>query len=354
MPSRLLFELFPRAAGAIRWTPLAELPTPLSEVPVDGRAMLVKRDDLTGEPYGGNKVRKLEFLLAAAQAAGATRVITAGAFGSHHALATTLYARSIGLDATVVMFPQRVNAHVRDIVLMCAGLGADIRFTRRMEGVPFALWRLRSEFGSHACVIPPGGSDANGTLGYVEAGLELAEQLTSLNVAPTRIHAAAGTLGTVAGLAMGLAIAGRAIDIQATRITSRLVANERSLRKLIDGALARLAPFSDRGLPASAAVAARIHISDDQMGEGYGLATQAGDDACTQFASAGLTLDTTYTAKAAAAFLADPLTADGRTLFIHTLSLAAPTAAIAHASLDMIPREISEKLERYSDTGEHQ
>ncbi|HEX6693602.1 MAG TPA: pyridoxal-phosphate dependent enzyme, partial [Longimicrobiales bacterium] len=212
--TRRLYEWFPRAAAAIPWVELATLPTPIETVtlpPAGGENALsvqVKRDDLSGDAYGGNKVRKLEFLLAAARARGATRVVTAGAFGSHHALATTVYARRLGFDVTTILFPQHVTPHVRGIPLMCAALGAEVRFTPRMEGVPFALWRAALDGRGRTCVIPPGGSDAIGTLGYVEAGLELAAQWQeSRSKRPARIHVAAGTLGTAAGLALGLALA---------------------------------------------------------------------------------------------------------------------------------------------------
>src|SRR3954469_6520611 len=187
MIERELFRRFPQLQSTVPWVPLANLPTPVTSVAIpapDGRLVevAIKRDDLSGDIYGGNKLRKLEFLLADAKARGARRLITAGAFGSHHALATAVHGRRMGFDVTVVLFPQHVTPHVRDIVLMIAGLGAEIRFTRRMEFVPVALARVRRSYGPDAYVIPPGGSDAIGTLGYVECGLELAQQIFSGDV----------------------------------------------------------------------------------------------------------------------------------------------------------------------------
>ena len=163
-----LFEAFPGLAETVAWTPLGHYPTPLERIrlqPADGaeRAILVKRDDRTGEPYGGNKVRKLEFILAAAQAAGATRLITAGAAGSHHALATAIYGRALGFAVTLVLFPQRVTDHVRDVLRMDYASGAELRWTPRMEGVPFALMRAkRAHAAEQPYVIAPGGSDPLG------------------------------------------------------------------------------------------------------------------------------------------------------------------------------------------------
>ncbi len=351
MHNRELFRWFPEAERSVPWLPLAQLPTPLRQFDIElpgGRAPVwVKRDDVAADPYGGNKVRKLEFLLADAIAKKATRVITAGAFGSHHALATTVYARAVGIDATVVVFPQDMTPHVEKILYMIAGLGADMRFTRRMEFVPVALGRVRRACGKHAYVIPPGGSNALGTLGYVECGLELAAQWRDgVAPQPRRIHVAAGTLGTTAGLALGLAIAGVDVEIAATRITSRLVTNERALASLIHGARQLLltavgGSASPQTLPSVAEVMHRVTFVHDQIGAGYGRATEAADDATRRFADAGLTLDTTYTAKAAAALLADPLTQRGETMFLHTLSALEPITATANVSLADLPRQVA-------------
>jgi 1-aminocyclopropane-1-carboxylate deaminase/D-cysteine desulfhydrase-like pyridoxal-dependent ACC family enzyme len=308
---------------------------------------LIKRDDLTAPIYGGNKVRKLEFLLADARAKGARRIVTAGALGSHHALATTVHGRRMGFDVTVVLFPQRISPHVRNIVLMLNGLGADVRFTRRMEMVPLALARLRRSFGSDAYVVAPGGSDATGTLGYVECGLELAKQIAVCDVGnvATRIHVAAGTMGTVAGLATGLHLAGVEMDIAATRITSPLVTNERAMLKLIRGALSRIG----QDKKSARTIAQRVTLVHDQIGDGYGKSTGASEEAARLFDRSGIELDATYTAKSAAALLADPLTEQGRTIFLHTLSAAEPIEQIGNADMATLPREIVMLLERFTD-----
>jgi 1-aminocyclopropane-1-carboxylate deaminase/D-cysteine desulfhydrase-like pyridoxal-dependent ACC family enzyme len=354
MQERALFRLLPAAAGTIPWLPLAQLPTQLVVATLHTAHgaidILTKNDGQTATPYGGNKVRKLEFLLAEARRNNATRVITAGAFGSHHALATSAFARKVGLQATVVLFPQRMTSHVRDILLMIKGLGAEVRFTRRMEFVPVALRRARAAHGAASSIIPPGGSNAVGTLGYVECGLELAEQLRTLDrTRPERIHVAAGTLGTVAGLAIGLAIARVEVDIAATRITSTLVTNERNLARLVRSTLALLAGTSPAFVvPSVSDVMRRICLVHDQIGEGYGRATTAGDDATRRFASAGIHLDATYTAKAAAALLADPLTAAGKTMYLHTLSSVEPLDVTADVDIDDFPRDIAARLKAFN------
>ena len=322
-----LARFCPHGAARLPRISLGRFPTPVTELEHAGRAPVwVKRDDLTAPVYGGNKVRKLEFLLAEAERRGARRVITAGAMGSHHALATTLYATGRGLDVSLVLFPQTCTPHVREVLLMNHALGAELRFVGRMEAVPAGLWRARfAHRGARPVVIPPGGSDALGAIGYVNAALELAEQVAAGDVPePDEIFVAAGTLGTVAGLAVGLELAGMKSRIAAVRITSPLVTNVRVLRSLIRGTARVLARA---GFPAADAARSlgRVRLVHDQIGAGYGRVTPAAATAAERFESFGLDLDETYTGKAAAALLAALDGAAGRTrLYWHTLSAAAP------------------------------
>lgn len=341
-----LLRRHPEAAGRLPWLPLGTLPTPVERFEPPGAAagLWVKRDDLSGEPYGGNKVRKLEFLLARAQRDGATRLITAGAAGSHHALATTVYGRALGFDVTLVLFPQPLTDHVRRVLLLDAALGAELRWTPRMELVPLELRRARlAHRREQVCVIPPGGSDPVGTLGYVSAALELAEQVAAgAAPKPEAMHVAAGTLGTAAGLAVGCALAGLETRVGATRIASRLVTNAWTLRRLVEGTV-RLLQRAGIPAPAPEAALARIELRHGQLGAGYGHPTAAGRAAAEAFAAAGLRLDPTYTAKAAADFLA-PAPDAGPRLFWHTLSAAEPEAAAA-ARIDDLPGPFRRYLE---------
>ena len=318
-----LFRRFPALESRIPRVALGDWPTPLERVSVEtaqgARELWVKREDLSARPYAGNKVRKLEFILAEAARCGARTLITAGAAGSHHALATALYGRRHGFDVSLVLFPQRVTPHVREILLLDHALGAELRFTRRMEGVPFAIARARvAHRAARPFVIAPGGSDAFGTLGWVSAGLELVEQLDAQGVTPGRVYVAAGTLGTAAGLALGFALAGRTVPIAAVRITSRIVVNQRAVRSLIGQAAQKL---HDAGIEIADtdAAADMVTLEHDAIGDGYGRETEKGRQATEAFAKAGLQLDATYTAKAAAYLLSEPHTAHRPPVFLLTL-----------------------------------
>lgn len=340
-----LFRRFPELEQGIPWLSIAQTPTAVEPLETEAGDLWIKRDDLTAEPYGGNKVRKLEFLLAAARARGATRIITVGAAGSHHALATTIYGRRFGFDVTLVLFPQPLTQHVRGILLLDHVFGAELRYTRRMELVPAALFATTLRYRNQgACVIPAGGSDAVGTLGYVSAALELAEQVASGSVPePKTVVVAAGTLGTAAGLALGFAIAGMKTRIKAIRITSRIVTNERALGRLVRGAEVLLRRAGVQSNFAADAIG-RVELMHEHIGRGYGMATEEGERATAQFRARGIHLDATYTAKAAAAFVAHTGELPRPVLLWHTLSAREPLELIEGVDEAALPRPFREYL----------
>jgi 1-aminocyclopropane-1-carboxylate deaminase/D-cysteine desulfhydrase-like pyridoxal-dependent ACC family enzyme len=332
-----LFRRYPDVAGKIPWLPLGEYPTPVEPLDIGRANVFIKRDDQTASLYGGNKVRKLEFLLAHARARGAKRLITVGAAGSHHAFATTLYGKRLGFEVTLVLFPQPLTDHVREILLQDVAHGAELRFTRRMETVPTALFTAMMRYRrDRAVVIPAGGSDPTGTLGYVNAALELAEQIEQgLLPVPKTIVVAAGTLGTAAGLALGFALAGIQLRINAVRITSRLITNERVLMRLIRGAEDKLRRAGGPHGYADSAFAS-VELQHDFLGRGYGISTEAATNAAQTLSKIGIHLDQTYTAKAAAALLAHADNAAAPILFWHTLSGREPPLP-HHVTIDNLP-----------------
>jgi 1-aminocyclopropane-1-carboxylate deaminase/D-cysteine desulfhydrase-like pyridoxal-dependent ACC family enzyme len=337
-----LFQRYPELEARIAWLALGRFPTPVERLRLEGfgEATWVKRDDLSGSAYGGNKVRKLEWLLAEAKRQGAQRLITVGAAGSHHALATTVYGRALGFDVTLVLFPQPLTQHVRDVVLLDHALGAELRFAPRMEAIPLALLAARYAHRRERCfVVAPGGSDPFGTLGYVSAALELGMQLEAGELAqPETVHLAIGTMGTAAGLAIGFALAELPLRIAAVRITSRLVTSRPALRRLVNRTLALLGGAGLR-LPSADAVLQRVHVGHGFIGRGYGYETPKGRRAAALFARAGLVLDPTYTAKAAASLFAALEARSSRPhLFWHTLSASEPDIPPGRTSVDQLPK----------------
>jgi D-cysteine desulfhydrase len=319
--SRPLLTRFP----ALRHVALASLPTPVDAAPMLGPGVWVKRDDLTGSAavgYGGNKVRKLEFLLAEALHAGRRSVMTIGAAGSNHVLATTLYARAAGLAHTAaVLFPQPPSPAVDARRALFAELGLSRVEVPGKLAVPLgALWLgVRALATGHGWPmwIPTGGSSPTGALGYVNAALELADQVAAGTLpVPSRLYVPLGSAGTVAGLVVGLRLAGLATRVVAVQVVPR--------PWMTAGACLRLARRTAEKLGAPPPVAADLEVETAQLGGGYGETTPAADAAAARAAEAGLALETTYGAKALAALLAAKRGED--VLFWHTFSRYGPRA----------------------------
>lgn len=331
--SNPLFRAYPTAADRIPWVRLGDWPTPVervADVPAGFRGELwVKRDDRSSARYGGNKVRKLEYLLADARERGAGRLITTGVVGSHHCLATAVHGRRVGLPTTLVVFPQPETEHSRAMAELNAAWADEVRHCGSFASQPFVeaavRWRRRAE---NPYVIPGGGSNAVGTLGYVTGALELAEQVRQgAAPRPDVITVAAGTLGTVAGIAVGAAMTNLTDRIVGVRIVPSTVGNRLVLGRLVEGAVRRLTDAGVRA-PDPRFALERVSLVGDYFGDGYGRPAPWGEEAAAWFADRGLPLDPSYTAKTAAGVL-DRLAAEPRGvhLYWHTLSAVTPTPA---------------------------
>ena len=285
---------------------LGTLPTPVEdfEIPELG-TMLVKRDDLTSPVYGGNKVRKLEFLLGQARAENRRAVLTFGAYGSNHALATAVHATSLGLEPHVVLSPQAPGPFAAATLRAHATLGTVIHLVEGWEGAREAQ-RVRRELehrdGIGPLEIPMGGTNALGALGYVSAALELVDQLGSR--IPDRIYLAGGTLGTAVGLALGFAAVGAKVRVISVRVTPESVASAARAQALVAETVALLRE-ADPAFPALTLPDLALDLRQDWFEPGYGVVTPETSAAVAHMAARGLKIETTYTGKAVAAMLSD-------------------------------------------------
>ena len=348
-----LANAYPDLANRLRKATLAELPTPV----VSGRIDLddihvelsIKRDDLTSSFYGGNKLRKLEYLLRRVQERRARCVATFGSVASNHALATTLYAKPIGLDCICLLSHQVKTPSARRVLGQLLDNRAEIvrfggNYHERVE-------TLRKHVKGRRCrVIPLGGSSWVGTVGYVNAGLELAAQVSDGELAaPERIYIATGTMGSAAGLALGLALAGLDAEVHAVRVSPPSIMSEERLQRLLCKTAFMLNRL-DTSIPADLATRARIRARHAFFGEGYAKTTPAADRAIEIAGSQlGLLLEPTYTGKAMAALLHDAEHArqDGaRVMFWNTYnSIPLPEVDEAQLDFDRLPGE----FRRYFD-----
>jgi D-cysteine desulfhydrase len=301
-----LFERFPGTAGLPR-VQLCTLPTPLEPLALDGgpERLAVKRDDRTSALYGGNKVRKLEFLLGQALAEGRKAVLTFGAYGSNHALATAVHARALGLEPHVVLSPQAPGPFAAATLRAHAGLGTVLHLVDGWDGrreAVIAKRQLAERDGIEPLVIPMGGTNGVGAAGYVNAALEVLGQLDGDE--PDVVYVAGGTLGTAVGLAVGFAVEGASTRVRAIRVTPGEVANVAFARSLAAETVGLLRAF-DAGFPALGFDELGFELRDDWFEPGYGVVTPETTDAVEAAAGQGVKLETTYTGKAMAALLAD-------------------------------------------------
>jgi D-cysteine desulfhydrase len=304
---------------------LAALPTPVEALDVGaeggGSRLYVKRDDLSGTVYGGNKVRKLEFLLGDALKRKAREVVTFGFAGSNHTLATAIYARQLGLKSTSVLMPQ-ANAHyVRRNLLAGCRCGTRFLHYGNLLGLLFGVGRLRlcekMKHGVAPVFIPAGGSCPLGVTGYVNAALELRDQVAAGELPePALIYVALGSMGTAAGLMLGLAAAGLKSRVVPVRTIEERLASPGRMRRLMRGTISLLRRM-DPSFPHVPAPGPDLEIRNDCLGEGYARFTPEAVRARALVRErAGIELNGTYSAKAFAALLADARNGklDGKTV----------------------------------------
>lgn len=327
---RPLNKLFPLEAKGIRPLSMADLPTAVQVL--DGLAkrmgtgdLWIKRDDASSQLYGGNKVRKLEILLGEAVHRGFSSLLTMGGTGSNHLLATALFGNTLGLATTGVVFDQPLTKAVKRKLLAYQGAGVDLVHIgskyNLAAGVAWGIVKSRLRRGSMPFLIPGGGSNPLGALGFVNAGLELADQIKDgLLPEPRAIFVPYGTGGTALGLAAGLQLAGLSTRVKAVRVIDRIVAN-RPRMLVFAKALHRLLRRLDPGLILRTPLGHNLDIVQGYMGQGYGYPTDQGTRALDLFRDEqGLELDPTYTGKAAAAFLDEARKNRGPLLFWNTYS----------------------------------
>ncbi len=304
-----LADRYPAFAARLPTLTLADLPTPVTAITLDAgersATVLVKRDDVSAQPYGGNKVRKLEYVLARARERGATRIATFGAVGSNHAVATAIYAREAGFACTCFLSHQSLKPGLGRALRIHQAVGTEIVAYGGERAERIATLR-RYLHGRRAWVVPLGGSSWLGTVGFVNAGLELAAQIGAGECPePARLYVALGTMGSAAGLALGLALAGLDTEVHAVRVTDESYANAAATHRLTRKTADMMRHYG-ASLPAGIEDRVRLSCRDEFFGEGYGRSTPAADRAVRLAArQADLGLETTYTGKALAALIAD-------------------------------------------------
>lgn len=313
---------------------LSTLPTPLHEAhrlraALGGAAacprILIKRDDLTSLGLGGNKARKLEYLVADAQARGATTLITTGAVQSNHARMTAAAACVAGMRCVLVLTSTSDRPQLAGNLLLDTLYGADIRLVPSIdpmlavgqdEAVVAAVVEEERAAGRVPYVIPVGGSSGVGVCGYIGGTAELVGQLEAMAVTPARLYYASGSRGTQAGLTLGARLCQAPYRVYGVAVSAgepekieraKRIANEAAALLNLPERLERGDLFTDQGF----------------IGEGYGIPTPEALEAIALLArTEAIVLDPCYTSKAAAAMIrhirSGELDAGQTIVFLHT------------------------------------
>jgi D-cysteine desulfhydrase len=347
--TRPLFERFPILLGRIPFLEIVDAPTPVRNCRELGKSLgcenfFIKRDDISAREYGGNKPRKLEFLLAQAKSEGCGAVVTIGGIGTNHGLATAVYARKFGMRCHLVLFDQPVTENVKKNLLLFHRYQATCHYA---GGYAKTAWLVaRQMITSHfhrtgACLIPGGGSNALGCLGFIDAAFELSRQIEAGELpCPEFIFCAVGSCGTYAGLLAGIKLARIPTKLIGVRVVDKIVVNTHNVLKHANRALDLLrtkgAEIGDVKVMAS-----DIHILDDFFGGEYGKVTPEGLDAVRLAAEHGVKIETTYTGKTFAGmrdFLGRRKDDSGAALFWNTYNSVDLSEQLSQVSpLDLDP-----------------
>lgn len=323
-----LFRRFPKLEN-VPFEPIASLPTPLEQMTgmkaAIGLDMWVKRDDASGALYGGNKTRKLEFLFGDAKAQNKREVWTVGAIGSHHVLATCLWARHLGLECSALHFPQPITSHVIKNMKALSTTHPNLTLIGHKTGLPAAMFKVKLKewlsTGENIYYIPGGGSSPMGAIGYVNAAFELVRQFEELGEPlPEIIVVAAGTAGTYAGILLGLRWLGLSTRVVGVRVVERFICNKPMVVHLANQTADLLRSYGATDVPVISIT--DVELDHKQLGAGYGLQTPQGLTAIELAREThDLTLEPTYTAKAFGAIIANQKKWAGkRVLYWHTLN----------------------------------
>ena len=307
---------------------ICHAPTPLEFMPnltkhLGGPQLWIKRDDCTGVATGGNKNRKLEFLLGEALAQGADHLVTQGAVQSNHVRQTAAVAAKFGLKCTALL-ERRVKTNDTDYldnanVLMDHILGIAIEYrdggTDMQAEIEAVGEKLRGA-GEKPYIIPGGGSNAVGALGYASVALELLAQANDIGLRIDRLVHATGSAGTQAGLVAGLEALNSGIRVLGIGVRLPRDRQEANVHKLAEATAAKI------GLKGGISRDA-VEANCDYVGEGYGIPTAAMGEAVRLLArTEGIFLDPVYSGKGMAGLIdlirKGAFTKDENVVFLHT------------------------------------
>jgi len=348
--TRPLFLQYPLLASVVPFVELADLPTPIERRQLKvGNSKIsdnfwIKRDDKTSSVYGGNKVRKLEFIIADLQQRGIKNLVTFGGIGTNHGVATTLFCQKYNINCTIFLFDQPATPAAISNLKLMASLGATLVYKGSLLKTVLHYYSSRLVNSHSTYYLHAGGSNVVGCISYVNAAFELKNQIELGEVEePDYIYCPVGSSGTLAGLSLGCQLAGLKSKVVGVRVApSHLgpipVCTSSTIMKLRKNTYSYL---KKNGSTIPELKLNNVELLDSFYGSGYGLTTPKADEAIQCFANMGINLDTTYTAKTAAATIEFcRLHPDKKVLYWHTFNSSDISSLIDENKLASIPENI--------------
>ncbi|MFT5573669.1 MAG: 1-aminocyclopropane-1-carboxylate deaminase [Cryomorphaceae bacterium] len=325
-----LFDTFPRLQARLAPISLCALPTPVEQLKKLGEQVWVKRDDTTHLVYGGNKTRKFEFIIPEVVAAGAKHIYTIGGTGTNHGVATAMVCQQLGLKSTIIAFDQPNSPYVQKNQALMKHFGAEVLNSGSIISAASRFYLNPRRLSSEYYFLPAGGAVTVAIFSYINAALELKKQIDSGECPePDEVYVPVGSSTTLAGLTLGCAIAGMktkviGIQIMQSNVGPLEVCTPAISNKMMQQALAVIASE----YPDYAVVVASVILKPQWYEPGYGVLTNATEQAIKKGKELGLVLDQTYSGKAFDAFTQSHDSADKPTLYWATYSSSANPAEL--------------------------
>ena len=350
--SHALFQYWPQLAQTIPVIEFAELPTPVELFAKAGSEfsapenLWIKRDDLTHKEYGGNKIRKLDFVLSDIRRKNKKHVITFGATGTNAGVATAIMCHRNNLKCTIYLFDQPVTDTVKKNLELMRRYGAELIYKGSLLKTVLAYYLSPYRLHQDSYFLWAGCSNDVATFAYVNAAFELKQQIHNGELPePEDIFVPVGSCSTLAGLTLGVEMAGLNTKVIGIRVAPAYLGpfpacTAGEVNKVINKAYNWLEKNS---VPLNFKQPECV-FSDDYFGEGYGRATEKSQHAIDVFSKAGIQLENTYSAKAAAAFLEQASNNDKPQLFWNTFN-SRDTLANAPDCENPLPLRVQQAIE---------
>lgn len=303
-----LFQIYPEIADTVARIQLGTFPTPVHPLAAIERENLwIKREDLSSDVYGGNKIRKLEFILAEARRRHCKHLITFGGIGTHHGLATAIFCNQIGIRCTLLLFHQPVTEQVKQNLLLLKKFNARMMYKKTLWRAVVYYYLIYRITYPGAYFVYAGGSSMLGNIGHVDAAFELKEQIERGDMPePALLFCPVSSGGTLAGLSLGLQLAGLTTHVVGVQVTaSHLGPFQACTKNTVEKQMKQTYSYLKERCRRLPNITIKVpSIMENYLGEGYGVPTDAGNKMSHLLKETeGISLDPTYTAKTFAAVM---------------------------------------------------